>query len=94
MDKEVMRGCGLICEGEPREETAKMLIEETGKILQEVMMILRMVEDAIYGPRVANTTQTPVDEPKTPPMLALLREQRDGAKEMLNIVTHIKGGLW
>jgi len=79
---------------EPR-ETAKDIILNLAAILTEIKNQVDSIESAIYGKILAETNAGDgMEESPFPPMLMLLRQQRDFAEDILKIVIHIREGLW
>ena len=79
---------------EPRRETAKELLENMGAILRELNNEVRMISDAVYRGRNCNPVEEEPNEPKMPPMVAIMREQRDVAEEVLKELVRIREALW
>lgn len=80
---------------ETRRETAKELLETMGVILEELNNEVRMISDAVY--RGGNCT--PVEEvhnelKEMPPLVAVMKEQRDVAEEALRGLVRIREALW
>lgn len=82
--------CMVEC-NEPR-ETAKIILENMNGILSEMNNQLCGIEDALYGAVPKETNMGA--EPHQPPMLTMLREQRDFAEAILKRIAHIREGLW
>lgn len=76
-------------------ETAKDIILNLAAILTEIKNQVDSIESAIYGKKVTETNAGDGEEEcPMPPMLILLREQRDFAEGILKIIMHIREGLW
>ena len=73
-------------------ETAKDIILNLAAILAEIKTQVDSIESALYGKRLEETNT--VDGMEEPPMLVLLRQQRDFAEGILKIIIHIREGLW
>lgn len=94
MQKEETMSDLCMVANEPR-ETAKDIILNLASILTEIKNQVDSIESAIYGKKVAETNAGDgMEECPMPPMLILLREQRDFAEEILKIIMHIREGLW
>jgi hypothetical protein len=80
-------------ENEERIETAKELLENMGAILKELNTEVRTIAEAVY--RGVNPAEKAPNEPRTtPPMIAVLKEQRNMAEEVLRELVRIRGALW
>ena len=73
-------------------ETAKDTILNLSEILTEIKKQVDSIDSAIYGNRPAEATAK--EEPSMPPMLVMLRQQRDFAEDILRSIIHIREGLW
>lgn len=81
-------------DNEPR-ETVKDIILNLAAILTEIKSQVDSIESALYGKRLAETNAGDgMEEVPFPPMLMLLRQQRDFAEDILKIIIHIREGLW
>lgn len=81
----------MVESNEPR-ETAKDIILNLEEILNEIKAQVDLIESAIYGNKLAETNAK--EESPIPPMLMMLRQQRDFAEDILKIIMHIREGLW
>ena len=81
----------MVESNEPR-ETAKDTIVNLAAILTEIKNEVDLIDSAIYGNRSTETTAK--EEPSMPPMLLMLKQQRDFAEDILKIIAHIREGLW
>ena len=82
-------------ENEERMETAKELLENMGDILMELNNQVRMISDAVYRGAGVNPAEKASNEPReTPPMIAIMKGQRDTAEEILRELVRIRGVLW
>lgn len=80
---------------EPKRETAKELIEDMGAILDQLNNQVRMISDAIYRGGNCNQGNVETNEPKgMPPLIFIIQEQRDVAREVLKEVVKIREALW
>ena len=80
-------------ENEERMETAKELLENMGAILMELNNQVRMIAEAVY--RGADSVEKAPNEPReTPPMIAIMKGQRDSAEEILRELVRIREALW
>lgn len=79
---------------EKRRETAKELLESMGVILEALNNEARMIADAIYRDDNCNILKEPPDEPKMPPMITIMKEQRDAAEGTLRELQRIREALW
>ena len=80
-------------ENEERMETAKELLENMGDILMELNNQVRMIAEAVY--RGVNPAEKAPNEPReTPPMIAVMKEQRDMAESVLKELIRIRAVLW
>lgn len=85
------------CSGEERKiETAKELLENMDTILGEMGIEVAMISDAVYGSgKNVETESTLTNEPRiTPPMVVMMRDQRDNAEYLLKEIIKIRGALW
>lgn len=85
------------CSGEEQKrETAKELLENMYAILGEMGIEVAMIADAVY--RSGNHEEkgtTLTNEPRvTPPMVVMMREQRDAADRLLIEIKKIREALW
>ena len=85
------------CSGEEQKrETVKELLEDTDKYLREMKNHIDMISDAVY--RGANRVEkgpATTNEPRaTPPMVVIMREQRDTAECLLKEIIKIREALW
>lgn len=79
---------------EVKGETAKELLENMGAILKELNKEVRMISDAVYRGGNFNPLEEEPNEPKMPPMVAIMRGQRDAAEEVLKELVRIREALW
>ena len=81
---------------ERKRETAKELLENMGCILREMDNQVSMISDAVY--RGENVEKNPAltNEPcaTTPPMVVVMRAQRDTAEQLLKEIIKIREALW
>ena len=78
---------------EERRETAKDLLDNMGSILREMENEVAMISDAVYRGR--NVEKEPANEPcATPPMVVIMRGQRDTAECLLKEIVKIREALW
>lgn len=83
------------CSGEEqRRETVKELLENMESILGEMGIQVAMISDAVYiGEK--HVEKEPANEPRTmPPMVVMMREQRDTAECLLKEIIKIRETLW
>lgn len=75
-------------------QTAKELLENMGAILGEMVNEVAMISDAVY--RGENLVEKePANEPRaTPPMVVIMRDQRDTAECLLKEIIKIREALW
>lgn len=86
-----------ICAGEEaKRETAKELLDNMGGILREMENDVAMISDAVYrGGKAEEKGQALTNEPcATPPMVVIMREQRDTAERLLKEIVKIREALW
>lgn len=81
-----------VMSNEPR-ETAIDIMSNLSVILNEIKNQVDLIDAAIYGNRVEDST-TVNEMPQRPPMLMILRQQRDFAENILKSIVHIREGLW
>ena len=79
------------CE-EVRPETVKSILENMDFILEELDAELRQIERAIYSP--SNDGGDTKSKPQDECLLGTLNRQRNHAQDLLDIVIHIRDGLW
>ena len=79
---------------EQRRETAKELLENMDSILGEIDIQVAMISDAVY--RGGNhDKEEPTNEPcATPPLVVIMRKQRDDAERLLKEIVKIREALW
>lgn len=77
---------------EPR-ETAIDIMSNLSGILTEIKNQVDLIDAAIYGKRVEDAIASD-EKPQRPPMLMILRQQRDFAESILKSIVHIREGLW
>lgn len=85
------------CSGEEqRRETAKELLDSMGVILGEIANQVGMISDAVYrGGKNVEKGPALTNEPcATPPMVVMMREQRDAAERLLKEIVKIREALW
>ena len=84
-----------ICVGEEaKRETAKELLDSMGVIIESLNNEVRMISDAVYRGGNCNTLKEAPNEPKMPPMIAIMKEQRDAAGGALRELQRIREALW
>lgn len=85
-----------ICAGEEaRRETAKELLETMGVIIGELNSEVCMISDAVYRGGNRNPVEEVPNVPKEmPPMIAIMKAQRDAAEEALRGLIKIREALW
>lgn len=83
------------CAAEKR-ETAKELLESMDVILDELNDEVRMISDAVYRGGICNQVEEATNEPKPPmpPMVDIMKEQRDKAGGALRELVKIREALW
>ena len=81
-------------ETEVKRETAKELLEQMDAILKELNNEVRMISEAVYRDADCTNIREELDEPKMPPMIVIMEEQRDMAEEILKEVFKIRESLW
>ena len=81
---------------EQRRETAKELLENIGCILREMENHVAMISDAVYrGENHVEKGPALTNEPcATPPMVVMMRGQRDTAEYLLKEIIKIREALW
>lgn len=80
---------------EPRSETAKELLETMGVILEELNNEVRRISDAVYrGGNCNPVEEVPNNLKEMPPMIAIMKGQRDAADEALRGLVKISEALW
>lgn len=84
-----------ICAGEEqRRETAKELLGNMWSILGEMNNEVAMISDAVYRGG-NNGEKEPANEPcAMPPMVVVMRGQRDAAENLLKEIVKIREALW
>lgn len=85
------------CSGEEQKrETAKELLDNMGGIIREMEIEVAMISDAVYrGKRHVEKGPDLTNEPRTtPPMIIMMREQRDSAEYLLKEIVKIREALW
>lgn len=84
------------CTGEEaKRETAKELLENMGAILKELNNQVRMISDAVYRGCTRKTVEEVPNELKEmPPMIVIMKGQRDAAEEALRELVKIREALW
>lgn len=85
------------CSGEEQKrETAKELLDHMGIILREMENHVAMISDAVYrGVKPVEKGPALTNEPcATPPMVVMMREQRDTAERLLKEIIKIREALW
>lgn len=87
----------VTCSGEEQKrETVKELLEDMGSILKEMENQVAMISDAVYrggkaeekGPALTNESCA------TPPMVVMMRWQRNTAEQLLKDIVEIREALW
>ena len=79
---------------EAKQETAKELLEQMGLILEELTNEVRMISDAVYRGVNCTTVEKEPDGPRMPPMIVIMKEQRDMAEAALKGLIRIRESLW
>lgn len=80
---------------EQRRETAKELLDNMGAILKELNHEVRMISDAVYrGCNCNPVEEVPNELKEMPPMIAIMKGQRDAAEEALKELVRIREALW
>ena len=81
---------------EAKRETAKDLLENMGHILGEMGIEVAMISDAVYrGGHHGEKEPALTNEPcATPPMIVMMRAQRDAAEYLLKEIVKIREALW
>lgn len=84
------------CEGEEaKRETAKELLENMGAILKELNNEVSMISDAVYrGGNRKIVEEVPNEQKEMPPMVVIMRGQRDTAEYLLKEIIKIREALW
>lgn len=84
------------CSGEEQKrETAKELLENMREILREMGNQVAMISDAVYRGDEKCVEKELANEPgATPPMVVMMREQRDTAEYLLKEIIKIREALW
>lgn len=70
---------------------AKVILEKTDGLLDELANELRSIEEAIFAPR---PQEIPSIQEQDSCLLATLKRQNNVALELLEIAAHIRKGLW
>jgi len=91
MGREIVRN-EIVRDNEPR-ETAMEIMSNLSGILTEIKNQVGLINSAIYGNVVEDAT-TANEMPPTPPMIMILRQQRDFAEDILKSIVQIREGLW
>lgn len=91
MGREIVRN-EIMRDNEPR-ETAMEIITNLAAILNEIKHQVDSIDMAIYGNRLMDET-TAEEKPSAPPMLMILKQQRDFAEAILKSIVQIREGLW
>ena len=71
---------------------AKVILEKTDGLLDELGNELRGIEEAIFSPQ-PQKGETPIQGPDTC-LLDTLKRQNNAAQVLLEIAAHIRRGLW
>lgn len=81
---------------EVKRETAKELLESMGSILRVMEEEVTMISDAVYrGENHVEKGPALTNEPcATPPMVVMMRGQRDTAEYLLKEIIKIREALW
>lgn len=74
------------------DEPAKVILEKTDGLLDELANELRCIEEAVFSPK-PQSGMPPIQEPDTC-LLATLRRQNTAVRVLLEIAIHIRNGLW
>ena len=77
-----------------KRETAIELLKQTGLILENLTNEVRIISDAVYRGVNCTTVEKEPDEPKMPPMIVIMKEQRDMAAAALKELIRIREALW
>lgn len=77
---------------EINDEPAKVVLEKTDGLLDELANELRSIEEAIFSPQ-PQSEMPPIQEPDTC-LLDTLKRQNKAALALLQIAAHIRRGLW
>lgn len=81
------------CAGEEKRETVKELLGNMWSILGEMNNEVAMISDAVY--RGNHGEKEPTNEPcAMPPMVVVMRGQRDAAEHLLKEIIKIREALW
>ena len=84
-----------ICAGEEaKRETAKELLENMGCILGEMGIEVAMISDAVYRGGNHEKKELANEPCATPPMVVMMRAQRDAAEYLLKEIVKIREALW
>lgn len=86
----------IVTKEEQKRETAKELLEDTQNIFREMENQVAMISDAVYrGENHVEKGPVLTNEPcATPPMVVMMREQRDIAEGLLKEIIKIREALW
>lgn len=80
---------------ETKRETAKELLENMGEILREMGNQVSMISDAVYRGGEKCVEKGPANEPcATPPIVVMMRAQRDAAEHLLKEIVKIREAMW
>ena len=85
------------CSGEEQKmETAKELLENMESILGEMDNQVAMISDAVYrGGKNVEKGPALTNEPRPmPPLVVMMRKQRDDAERLLKEIIKIRDALW
>lgn len=74
------------------EQPAKVILERTDGLLDELANELRGIEDAIFSPE--SRDRMPLIQEPDNCLLDTLKRQNNAAYELLQIAAHIRKGLW
>lgn len=83
------------CSGEEQKmETVKELLENMGCILGEMGNQVAMISDAVYRGENHEKKELANAPCATPPMVVMMRAQRDAAERLLKEIIKIREALW
>lgn len=86
----------IVAKEEQKRETAKELLEDTRSIFREMENQVAMISEAVYrGENSVEKGPALTNEPcATPPMVVMMRLQRDTAEHLLKEIIKIREALW
>ena len=79
---------------EVKRETAKELLENMGAILGEMANQIALISDAVYRGDGNQKSVLTNESCATPPLVVIMREQRDTAEYLLKEIMKIRDVLW